>query len=87
MSGGLKGLEKILYGVKRGKAMLIVQKYGGTSVANLERIRAVAERIVNYKKEGHDLVVVVSAMAGETDRLINLAQQITIHDILYVLFK
>jgi len=77
MNGGLKGLEKILYGVKRGKAMLIVQKYGGTSVANLERIRAVAERIVNYKKEGHDLVVVVSAMAGETDRLINLAKQIT----------
>lgn len=57
--------------------MLIVQKYGGTSVANLERIRAVAERIISYKKEGHDLVIVVSAMAGETDRLINLAKQIT----------
>uniref|UniRef100_A0A7V6CE94 Aspartokinase n=1 Tax=Thermodesulfobacterium geofontis TaxID=1295609 RepID=A0A7V6CE94_9BACT len=57
--------------------MLIVQKYGGTSVANLERIRAVAERIIGYKKQGHDLVVVVSAMAGETDRLINLAKQIT----------
>jgi aspartate kinase len=56
--------------------MLIVQKYGGTSVANLERIRAVAERIINYKKQGHDLVVVVSAMAGETDKLINLAKQI-----------
>jgi len=56
--------------------MLIVQKYGGTSVANLERIRAVAERIINYKKQRHDLVVVVSAMAGETDRLINLAKQI-----------
>jgi len=57
--------------------MLIVQKYGGTSVANLERIRAVAERIISYKKQGHDLIVVVSAMAGETDRLINLAKQIT----------
>jgi aspartate kinase len=57
--------------------MLIVQKYGGTSVANLDRIRAVAERIISYKKQGHDLVVVVSAMAGETDRLINLAKQIT----------
>ncbi|PMB77970.1 MAG: aspartate kinase [Thermodesulfobacterium geofontis] len=57
--------------------MLIVQKYGGTSVANLERIRAVAERIIEYKNQGHDLVVVVSAMAGETDRLINLAKQIT----------
>ncbi len=56
--------------------MLIVQKYGGTSVANLERMRAVAERIIKYKKEGHDIVVVVSAMAGETDRLIHLAKQI-----------
>ncbi|NAZ30372.1 MAG: aspartate kinase [Caldimicrobium sp.] len=57
--------------------MLIVQKYGGTSVANLERIRNVAERIAEYKRAGHDLVVVVSAMAGETDRLINLAKSIT----------
>ena len=57
--------------------MLIVQKYGGTSVANLERIRNVAERVAEYKRAGHDLVVVVSAMAGETDRLINLAKSIT----------
>jgi len=57
--------------------MLIVQKYGGTSVANLERIRNVAERVSEYKRAGHDLVVVVSAMAGETDRLINLAKSIT----------
>jgi len=57
--------------------MLIVQKYGGTSVANLERIRNVAERVTEYKRAGHDLVVVVSAMAGETDRLINLAKSIT----------
>ena len=63
-------------GQKRVK-MLIVQKYGGTSVANLERIRTVAERIISYKKQGYDLIVVVSAMAGETDRLINLAKQIT----------
>jgi len=54
-----------------------VQKYGGTSVANLERIKKVAEKILNYKKKGNDLVVVVSAMAGETDRLINLAKEIT----------
>ncbi len=59
--------------------MLIVQKYGGTSVANLERIRKVAERIISYKRNGDDLVVVVSAMAGETDRLINLAKEITSH--------
>lgn len=57
--------------------MLIVQKYGGTSVANLERIRKVAERIISYKKKGHDLVVVVSAMAGETDRLLGLAKEVT----------
>jgi len=57
--------------------MLIVQKYGGTSVANLERIRKVAERVAECKKKGNDVVVVVSAMAGETDRLINLAKEIT----------
>jgi aspartate kinase len=60
-----------------GLKVLIVQKYGGTSVANLERIKKVAEKILNYKKKGNDLVVVVSAMAGETDRLINLAKEIT----------
>lgn len=56
--------------------MLIVQKYGGTSVANIERIKAVAERISETVKQGHKLVVVVSAMAGETDKLIGLAHQI-----------
>jgi len=57
--------------------MLIVQKYGGTSVANVERIKAVAERVSKTVKEGHKVVVVVSAMAGETDKLINLAYQIS----------
>ena len=57
--------------------MLIVQKYGGTSVGTLERIKKVAEKILVRKKEGNDIVVVVSAMAGETDRLINLAKEIT----------
>ncbi len=57
--------------------MLIVQKFGGTSVADLERIRKVAQRVARYKDEGHDLVVVVSAMAGETDRLLSLAYEIT----------
>jgi len=57
--------------------MLIVQKYGGTSVANIERIKAVAERVVKTAKAGHQVVVVVSAMAGETDKLINLAHQIS----------
>ena len=56
---------------------LIVQKYGGTSVADIERIKLVAERIIQAKSEGHDLVVVVSAMAGETDRLLSLAAQVS----------
>ncbi|MCX8117231.1 MAG: aspartate kinase [Desulfobacterota bacterium] len=56
---------------------LVVQKYGGTSVGDLDRIRNVAERVIRTKQQGHEVVVVVSAMAGETDRLIRLAQQIT----------
>lgn len=56
--------------------MLIVQKYGGTSVANIERIKAVAERVSKTAKEGNKVVVVVSAMAGETDKLIGLAHQV-----------
>jgi len=55
---------------------LIVQKYGGTSVANVEKIRQVANIIVNNKKEGNNVVAVVSAMAGETDRLVKLALSI-----------
>ena len=54
---------------------LIVQKYGGTSVGDIDRIRNVANRVAKTRKEGNDLVVVVSAMSGETDRLIRLAQQ------------
>ena len=56
---------------------LIVQKYGGTSVGTVERIEAVAQRIISHKAKGHDVVVVVSAMSGETNRLIALASQIT----------
>ncbi len=57
--------------------MLIVQKYGGTSVGSIERIKAVAERVVETKKNNNDVVVVVSAMSGETDKLINLASQLS----------
>lgn len=53
--------------------MLIVQKYGGTSVGNVERIEAVAKRVIESKQEGHDLVVVVSAMSGETNKLLDFA--------------
>lgn len=56
---------------------LIVQKYGGTSVGNVERIHRVAERVAEAKKAGHDLVVVLSAMSGETDRLLRLAHEVT----------
>lgn len=55
---------------------LIVQKYGGTSVANPERIRNVARRVARYKAMGHQVVVVVSAMSGETNRLIGLAKEL-----------
>jgi aspartate kinase len=55
---------------------LIVQKYGGTSVANPERIRNVARRVARYKAMGHQVVVVVSAMSGETNKLINLAKEL-----------
>lgn len=54
--------------------MLIVQKFGGTSVGTIDRIHNVAERVARAKREGHDVVVVVSAMAGETNRLIDLAK-------------
>ncbi|MBK1706572.1 aspartate kinase [Halochromatium glycolicum] len=55
---------------------LIVQKYGGTSVGTVERIQAVAERVKRSRDQGHKVVVVVSAMSGETDRLIGLAKAI-----------
>ena len=56
---------------------LLVQKYGGTSVGTIERIKHVAEKVCAAKRAGHDLVVVVSAMAGETNRLLALAHQIS----------
>ncbi|RMF21498.1 MAG: aspartate kinase [Deltaproteobacteria bacterium] len=54
----------------------IVQKYGGTSLAGADRIRAVADRVAVTRRDGHEVVVVVSAMAGETDRLLQLAAEI-----------
>lgn len=56
---------------------LIVQKFGGTSVGSVERIAQVAEKIKAFKAQGHDLVIVVSAMSGETNRLIELARSIS----------
>ncbi|AAP77215.1 aspartate kinase [Helicobacter hepaticus] len=57
--------------------MLIVQKYGGTSMGDCDRIHNVAKRVIKSKAQGHKLVVVVSAMGGETDRLINFTQHFT----------
>jgi len=56
---------------------LIVQKYGGTSVGSIERIRNVARRVAHFHRDGHQLVVVPSAMAGETNRLIGLAKELS----------
>jgi aspartate kinase len=53
--------------------MLIVQKFGGTSVGTLERIEAVAKRVINTKKKGNNIIVVVSAMSGETNKLVSYA--------------
>jgi aspartate kinase len=55
---------------------LIVQKYGGTSVGSAERIKNVARRVAHWKAQGHQVVVVVSAMSGETNRLIGLAKDV-----------
>ena len=56
---------------------LIVQKYGGTSVGTVERIEAVAKKVAASHQEGNQLVVAVSAMSGETNRLIDLANEIS----------
>ena len=60
---------------------LIVQKYGGTSVGSAERIGCVADRVYDWRKRGHDVVVVVSAMSGETNRLLDLAAEVTDHPV------
>ncbi len=56
---------------------LIVQKFGGTSVGSVERIEQVAEKVKKFRENGDQIVVVVSAMSGETNRLIGLAKQIS----------
>ena len=57
--------------------MLVVQKYGGTSVGSIERIKEVARRVKRYSDEGHKVVVVVSAMSGQTDGYINMANEVS----------
>ena len=55
---------------------IVVQKYGGTSVKDTDRIKKVAQRVADYRKRGDQIIVVVSAMGGVTDRLIGLANEI-----------
>ncbi|HVJ89039.1 MAG TPA: aspartate kinase, partial [Labilithrix sp.] len=55
---------------------LVVQKFGGTSVGSVDRIRNVAKRAIACQKEGNDVVVIVSAMSGETNRLLKLAHEV-----------
>src|SRR6185295_11969884 len=69
--GGLDAARAVL---DKWRALLIVQKYGGTSVGTVERIRAVAKRCLATQRQGHDVVVIVSAMSGETNRLLGLAR-------------
>jgi aspartate kinase len=71
----LAGGETGSFGAKK-RGMLIVQKYGGTSVGNTERIKNVAARVAKYHARGEKIVVVVSAMSGVTDNLIKLAREI-----------
>jgi aspartate kinase len=52
---------------------IIVQKYGGTSIGTIEKISLVADKVISEKNNGNDVVVVVSAMSGETNRLLDLA--------------
>jgi aspartate kinase len=66
--------ESVVHGRKTG---IIVQKYGGSSVANIEMLKRVAGKIVETREEGHGVVVVISAMGNQTDELLNLAKQIS----------
>jgi aspartate kinase len=56
---------------------LVVQKFGGTSVADIDKIKNVATKVIREKKAGNNVVVVLSAMSGQTDKLIALANQAT----------
>jgi aspartate kinase len=58
------------------RVALLVQKYGGTSVGTVEKIQSIATKLADFRRKGHDIVVVLSAMSGETDRLVDLAKQI-----------
>ncbi|HAX73623.1 MAG TPA: aspartate kinase, partial [Firmicutes bacterium] len=57
----------------------LVHKYGGTSVGSVEKIKAIAQKVIAQKKEGHDLVVVVSAMGKTTDYLVEMSKEIAIN--------
>src|SRR2546422_10621713 len=58
---------------------IVVQKYGGSSVADVQKLKQVAERVVRTRKRGHDVVVVVSAMGDTTDDLLAMAKQVSLN--------
>ena len=75
-------VDRLEFGVSRssrGSMALIVQKFGGTSVGSIERIKNTATRVAKWKAAGHDVIVVPSAMSGETNRLLGLAREIQDH--------
>jgi aspartate kinase len=74
----LRAILRALFRIPRAMA-LIVQKYGGTSVGNPERIKNVARRVLETQAAGHQVVAVVSAMSGVTDGLLKLAKEISTH--------
>ena len=76
-AGRRSGLDDIDGEGTEANLALIVQKYGGTSVGSIERIEAVAKRVKATRAAGHDVIVVVSAMSGETNRLLDLAGKIS----------
>src|SRR5262245_63649387 len=63
--------------ISSSRMAIVVQKYGGSSVADVDRLRKVAERVVRTRREGHDVVVVVSAMGDTTDELLALAKSLS----------
>jgi len=72
-------LEFAVFRLPPGSMALIVQKFGGTSVGSIERIKNTATRVAKWKAAGHDIIVVPSAMSGETNRLLGLAREIQDH--------
>src|SRR5262245_31180021 len=72
-------LELAVFRPPRGSMALIIQKFGGTSVGSIDRIKNAARRVAKWKAAGYDIIVVPSAMSGETNRLLGLARELQEH--------